>query len=207
MAEYVEGTPGTSVLGGSAPKQTDSRAHFDRLFRRYHKQAYGFAYRMTGNATDAEDLTQEAFLRAFRFFHRYRADWPFELWLYRIMSNRFIDGYRRQARSPALSLSRLQDPGGGHDDMLRDVADLKANPELIVVSRELDERIMGALTSLPAPIRRAVILADIEGLSYEEIGATMSCTLGTVRSRLNRGRRALRARLGAFGTRSSDSGL
>ncbi len=189
---------------GQAPAQADTaapepgsrRAEFDRLVERYHKQAYNIAYRMTGNHADAEDLAQEAFVRAFRFFGNYRRDWPFDNWLYKIMSNLFVDGLRRRPKAPMQSLDQPLDLGSG--DMYLEIPDLGANPERMVMAHELDEYIQRALNLLPADFRMTVILADIEGLSYEEISAAMSCSLGTVRSRLHRGRKLLRAKIAAF---------
>ncbi len=193
MAEMAEATPGR--LG--AVSGTSRRGEFDRLVERYHKQAYNIAYRMTGNHADAEDLTQEAFVRAFRFFGNYRRDWPFDNWLYKIMSNLFVDDLRRRPKAHLQSLDQPLDLGGGGDVFL-EIPDAGANPERMVMSHELDERLQRALNSLPADFRMTVILADIEGMSYEEISTAMQCSLGTVRSRLHRGRKLLRGKVTAF---------
>jgi RNA polymerase sigma-70 factor (ECF subfamily) len=176
----------------------DRRAEFDRLVQRYHRQAYNVAYRMTGNAADAEDLTQEAFVRAFRFFGNYRRDWPFDNWLYKIMSNLFVDGLRRKPKAPLQSLDQPLDRGGRGEDVFLEVPDAAADPERMVMSRELDEGIQRALSALPQDFRMTVVLADMEGLSYEEISAAMGCSLGTVRSRLHRGRKLLRSKITLF---------
>ena len=195
MAELVEAAPGH--LGIAAQEQTSRRAEFDRLVERYHKQAYKIAYRMTGNHADAEDLTQEAFVRAFRFFGNYRRDWPFDNWLYKIMSNLFVDDLRRRPKAHLQSLDQPLDLSGTGDVFL-EIPDSGSNPERLVMSHELDEHIQRALTSLPNDFRMTVILADIEALSYEEISAAMNCSLGTVRSRLHRGRKLLRAKIASF---------
>jgi len=170
------------------------KEEFDTLIRQHHKHAYNVAYRMTGNHADAEDLTQEAFLRAFRFFGNYRRDWP----LYKIMSNLFVDDLRRRPRSKAQSLDQPINTGSGGDEVYLEIPDVASNPENIVMRGELDGHIQKALNSLPKDFRMTVILADIEGLSYEEISEAMHCSLGTVRSRLHRGRKLLRSKIEAF---------
>lgn len=195
MAEVAEAVPGQ--LGIITREQPSRRAEFDRLVERYHKQAYNIAYRMTGNHADAEDLTQEAFVRAFRFFGNYRRDWPFDNWLYKIMSNLFVDDLRRRPKAHLQSLDQPLDLSGSGDVYL-EIPDAGANPERMVMSHELDEHIQRALNGLPNDFRMTVILADIEGMSYEEISVAMKCSLGTVRSRLHRGRKLLRAKIAAF---------
>jgi RNA polymerase sigma-70 factor (ECF subfamily) len=178
------------------------KREFDNLVRRYHKQAYNIAYRLTGNHTDAEDLTQEAFVRAFRFFDNYRRDLPFENWLYRIMSNLFVDDLRRRPKARVQSLDApVGNDATSESNAFLEIPDTREEPERVVLHEELDERIQKALASLPADFRMTVILADIEGMSYEEISETMGCSLGTVRSRLHRGRKLLRNKLAGFGVR------
>lgn len=171
------------------------RAEFDDLVRRHHRQAYNIAYRMAGNAADAEDLTQEAFLRAYRFFHHYNRNLPFENWLYRIISNVFIDEVRRKPKFRSQSLDQPLAGTSGDSAIRMEIADETADPERVLLHTELDEPLQRALNTLPVEFRHAVILADIEGMSYEEIAEAMSCSLGTVRSRLHRGRKLLRNRI------------
>ena len=174
----------------------NDRKEFDALVNRCHRQAYNIAYRLTGNHADAEDLTQESFLRAYRFFDRYNREMPFENWLYRIMSRVFIDELRKRPRFKIQSLDQpLHTGDGGDADVLLEIPDLESNPEQMTLSDTLDEHLQRALNTLPEEFRTAVILADIEGLSYEEIAETMNCSLGTVRSRLHRGRKLLRHKL------------
>lgn len=198
MAEWVEGAATPLAVLGQAEEKVNRRAEFDRLVQRYHKQAYNIAYRMTGNHADAEDLTQEAFVRAFRFFGNYRRDWPFDNWLYKIMSNLFVDDLRRKPKARLHSLDQPLDLGGRSEEVFLEIPDPQANPERMVMSQELDENIQRALSCLPQDFRLTVILADIEGLSYEEISAAMRCSLGTVRSRLHRGRKLLRNKIAQF---------
>jgi RNA polymerase sigma-70 factor (ECF subfamily) len=177
----------------SSVAEREDRRVFDELVQRHHKQAYNIAYRMTGNPADAEDLTQEAFIRAFRFFGQYKRELPFDSWLYKIMSNVFVDTLRRRPKAQIRSLDQPINTEDGEATM--EIADPSDGPEETVVSREMDHRIQKALDSIPPDFRLAVIYADIEGLSYEEVADAMGCSIGTVRSRLHRGRKLLRERL------------
>ncbi len=177
-------------------KNDRSEQEFDHLVRRCHKQAYNVAFRLTGNHADADDLTQETFLRAFRFFNKYNRDMPFENWLYRIMSRVFIDEIRKKPKYKTQSLDQpINVANSGDREILFEIPDFESNPEHALLSDMLDEQLQTALNALPEEFRIAVILADIEGLSYEEISESMSCSLGTVRSRLHRGRKLLRSKL------------
>lgn len=195
MADVVEATAGTLLVTNAADERSNRRNEFDRLVQRYHKQAFNIAYRMTGNHADAEDLTQEAFVRAFRFFGNYRRDWPFDNWLYKIMSNLFVDDLRRKPKARMQSLDQPLDLGGKSEEVFLEIPDATNNPERLVMTDQLEEHIQRALNALPPDFRMTVILADIEGMSYEEISTTMRCSLGTVRSRLHRGRKLLRAKI------------
>lgn len=191
----------TKVLGRDMSETGDTNSRFrefDSLVRKYQKQAYNIAYRMTGNHADAEDLTQEAFVRAYRFFGRYRRDWPFDNWLYKIMTNLFVDNLRRKPKAKVQSLDQPIDFGDKSDDIFLEVPDVRSNPERLMMSHELDGHIQQALNALPADFRMTVILSDIEGMSYDEVSEAMHCSLGTVRSRLHRGRKQLRDKILAF---------
>jgi len=176
--------------------RSEDRKEFDALVQRYHKQAYNIAYRMAGNHADAEDLTQEAFIRAFRFFGQYRRELPFDSWLYKIMSNVFIDTLRRRPKAKIRSMDQpvLTDEG----EAPFDVADPGIGPEDEVLSGEMDNRIQAALATIAEAFRLTVIYADIEGLSYEEIAEVTNTNIGTVRSRLHRGRKLLRNKLKGY---------
>jgi RNA polymerase sigma-70 factor (ECF subfamily) len=192
----VEATKVELTETAASVAQKEDRQAFDELVQRYHKQAYNIAYRMTGNHADAEDLIQEAFIRAFRFFAQYKRELPFDSWLYKIMSNVFVDMLRRR---PKAHIRSLDQPIATEDgEALLEIADTASGPEEQVMSREMDSRIQAALNSIPEDFRLAVIYADIEGLSYEEIADAMSCSIGTVRSRLHRGRKLLRTRLKTY---------
>ena len=177
----------------TAACQREDRKIFDELVHRYHRQAYNVAYRMTGNHTDAEDLTQDTFLKAYRFFRKYKRSMPFDNWLYRIMSNTFVDRLRRR---PKVHMRSLDEPIQHEEgETALDLPDVTDGPEAIALSRELDAEMQSVLNTLPKDFRLAVVLSDIEGLSYEEISEVTNCSVGTVRSRLHRGRKLLRERL------------
>ena len=173
------------------------RAEFDSLVHRCHRQAYNIAYRLTGNHADAEDLTQEAFLRAYRFFDRYNRSMPFENWLYRIISNVFIDEVRKKPRAKSQSLDQPLANTNSESEVRLEIPDVSSDPEQMMLQIELDAPLQETLSTLPPDFRKTVVLADVEGMSYEDISDTMGCSLGTVRSRLHRGRKMLRNRLQA----------
>ncbi|CAA9378357.1 MAG: Alternative RNA polymerase sigma factor SigE [uncultured Nocardioides sp.] len=151
--------------------------HSDRVFR--------LAYRLTGNRHDAEDLTQEVFVRVFRSLDTYTPG-TFEGWLHRITTNLFLDGARRKQRIRFDALS---------DERAARLASDVLPPETALTDRTFDDDVEAALATLPPDFRAAVVLCDVEGLTYEEIAAIMDAKLGTVRSRIHRGRSMLRKAL------------
>jgi len=161
---------------------------WDELVREHGDRVYRLAYRLSGNAQDAEDLTQETFIRVFRSLQNYQPG-TFEGWLHRITTNLFLDMVRRRNRIRMEALPEDYDrvPASG------------PNPEEIYHDARLGADLQSALDSLGPEYRAAVVLCDIEGLSYEEIGATLGVKLGTVRSRIHRGRQALREYLREHG--------
>lgn len=178
---------GQMIRALSSSKE-ERAASFDQYMASTHRQAYAVAYRLTGNVVEAEDLMQETFLRAYRFFHRYDPSMPFSGWLFRIMTNLHIDQVRKKKRFRMVSLE--SDPNGDYE--ARQVADPNARADQAVLSESLEEPLQLALQSTNADFRMAVILADIEGLSYEEIAEIMETSVGTVRSRIHRGRKQVK---------------
>jgi len=168
-----------------------SDGDFEQLLKKTHKQAYGLAYRLTGNVTEAEDLVQETYLRAFRFFHRYDHALPFASWIYRIMTNNYVDSLRRKGRIRTTSL----DQTGSDRAASWEIADSRPSPDHLMLERSMDEPVQNALMSLNPDFRMAVILADVDDMAYEEIAEIMGTSVGTVRSRIHRGRRQLREHL------------
>ncbi len=151
--------------------------HSDRVYR--------LALRLTGNRHDAEDLTQEVFVRVFRSLHTYTPG-TFEGWLHRITTNLFLDQARRRQRIRFDALS---------DERAARLTSPSPAPETAYADQLLDDDVATALASLPPDFRAAVVLCDIEGLSYEEIAEILGAKLGTVRSRIHRGRALLRTAL------------
>ncbi|WP_017541832.1 MULTISPECIES: RNA polymerase sigma factor SigE [Nocardiopsis] len=148
-------------------------------------RVYRLAFRLTGNKHDAEDLTQEVFIRVFRSLSTYTPG-TFEGWLHRITTNLFLDMARRKARI------RFEGLADNADERLQG---REPSPAQSYDDRHFDADIQAALDALPAEFRAPVVLCDIEGLSYEEIAATLGVKLGTVRSRIHRGRAQLRKAL------------
>jgi RNA polymerase sigma-70 factor (ECF subfamily) len=154
---------------------------------------YSAALRLTRNPSDAEDLLQETFLRAYRGFHQFQEGTNLKAWLYRILMNTFINSYRKKQREPRTIsddevedwylYSRMADEG------------LEPSAETSVIESLPDEDVQEALQSLPEQFRVAVLLADVEGFSYKEIAEITDVPIGTVMSRLHRGRKALEKRL------------
>jgi RNA polymerase sigma-70 factor (ECF subfamily) len=164
---------------------------FESLIKDAYKPAYGLAYRLTGNAAEAEDLVQESFVRAYRFFHRFDESLPFTSWLYRIMTNAHIDSVRRRGRLKTTSL----EASGNDGSTTWDLPDLDASPDRQMLVNALDEPVQKALLSMTPEFRTAVLLADVEGLAYEEVAEIMRTSVGTVRSRIHRGRKQIRLHL------------
>lgn len=167
------------------------RVLFENLMRRTYRQAYSFAVKLSGNSAEAEDLVQETYVRAYRFFHRYDETLPFTNWLYRIMSNAHIDMVRRRQRIKTSSLEQ-QGPNGASTI---DVPDSAATAERAMIDESMGEHVEDALAHMTPEFRTAVLLADVEGMAYEEIADVMRTSVGTVRSRIHRGRKQLRRHL------------
>jgi RNA polymerase sigma-70 factor (ECF subfamily) len=170
--------PADAVLEWTPPS-------WDEVVREHSARVYRLAYRLTGNRHDAEDLTQEVFVRVFRSLSSYTPG-TFEGWLHRITTNLFLDQVRRKQR---IRFDSLPDDAGDK------LAGSDLGPERAWEHNNLDHDVQAALDTLPPEFRAAVVLCDIEGLSYEEIAATLDVKLGTVRSRIHRGRSQLRAAL------------
>jgi RNA polymerase sigma-70 factor (ECF subfamily) len=171
--------------------QVDQGALFEGLMRKTHRQAYSLAYRLTGNSAEAEDLVQESFVRAFRFFGKYDQSMPFSSWLYRIMTNAHIDSVRRKGKLKTTSLEQ----GGADGGTTWEVPDLDSSPDRTMLNDALDEPVQMALSAMTPEFRMAVLLADVEGMAYEEIAEVMRTSVGTVRSRIHRGRKQIRKHL------------
>ncbi|MBB0967999.1 RNA polymerase sigma factor SigE [Dietzia aerolata] len=181
--EAVVGTARFDATGdvSDMPSWSDLVAqHGDRVYR--------LAFRLSGNAHDAEDITQEAFIRVFRSLDKYKPG-TFEGWMHRIVTNLFLDLARRRARIRFEALPEDAERVPGRE----------RSPEQVLSEESFDPVLQTALANLSPEFRAAVVLSDIEDLSYEEVGRILGVKMGTVRSRIHRGRAALRAELEAAG--------
>ena len=158
---------------------------WDEVVEQHSDRVYRLAYRLTGNQHDAEDLTQEVFVRVFRSLDSYTPG-TFEGWLHRITTNLFLDQARRKQKIRFDALS---------DERASRLASSAATPDAAYADQMFDDDIESALATLPPDFRAAVVLCDVEGLSYEEIAEILDAKLGTVRSRIHRGRAMLRRAL------------
>jgi len=158
---------------------------WDEIVEQHSDRVYRLAYRLTGNRHDAEDLTQEVFVRVFRSLHTYTPG-TFEGWIHRITTNLFLDQARRKQRIRFDALS---------DERAARLASTDAAPDTAYAEGTFDDDVEAALAALPPDFRAAVVLCDIEGLSYEALAGILGAKIGTVRSRIHRGRGLLRTAL------------
>jgi RNA polymerase sigma-70 factor, ECF subfamily len=174
-------------------EQLADRARFERDVIPFMGQLYPAALRMTRNPNDAEDLIQETFAKAFAGFHQFKPDTNLRAWLHRILSNTFINSYRKKRREPVqdLGFDFQEDWQTGNDPLSPPVASAEAQ----ALERLADSEILIALRELPAEFRIAIYLADVEGYPYRQIADMMGIPIGTVMSRLHRGRAKLKHRL------------
>jgi RNA polymerase sigma-70 factor (ECF subfamily) len=153
---------------------------------------YSFARHLTGNPNDADDLVQDTFLKAYKFWDKYEKGTNIRAWLFRIMKNSYINRYRKEVKEPNLvDFDEIQEFYTSLKEVTNDEQDLEAK----IFSGILDDDVSKALDSLPPDFKTVVILCDIEGLSYEEIADFIDIPVGTVRSRLHRGRKMLQSHL------------
>lgn len=155
---------------------------------------YNAALRLTNNSADAEELVQDTFLKAFRFSNRFEQGTNLKAWLFRIQTNTFINNYRRKEHERRYQERTPSDPL--YDEILdREAQEFASNPETHAFSKFFKEELERSLEHLPEEFRLVIVLADIEGFSYKEISEMVCCPIGTVMSRLHRGRRMLQREL------------
>jgi RNA polymerase sigma-70 factor (ECF subfamily) len=181
-------------LSGGPSEETEEqrRARFERDAMPLMPQLYSAALRLTRNPSDAEDLVQEAYLRAYRGFGGFTPGTNLKAWLYRILTNTFINSYRKKQRQPVTVLENEIPDWYLYDHLADDSSGGEtASAEAQVLERMPDEDVQAALDALPETFRMAVWLADVEGFAYKEIAEILDIPIGTVMSRLHRGRKSL----------------
>jgi RNA polymerase sigma-70 factor (ECF subfamily) len=165
----------------------------------YRDQLFKSALRMTRSVEDAEDLLQETYLKAYKYYERFAEGTNFKAWLFKIMKNTFINTYRkRKLRPPKVDFDDVQE---GLEETLAEHTHSASHPEAAVAAREIDSEVRKALLALPHDYKMVVLLADLEGFAYKEIAHILEVPVGTVMSRLYRGRRMLERSLLSFGRR------
>jgi RNA polymerase sigma-70 factor (ECF subfamily) len=190
----------TDATPETAPEQgvADVRALFEEQALQYMDQLYAAAMRMTKNPADAADLVQETFVKAYTAFGQFQQGTNLKAWLYRIQTNTFINNYRKNQRNPYQgTIDDLEDwQLGGAESVTQSLSTRSAEAEAI--DHLPDSAVKDALQSIPEDFRLAVYFADVEGFSYQEIADIMKTPVGTVMSRLHRGRRMLREKLADY---------
>ncbi|MFO7639353.1 MAG: sigma-70 family RNA polymerase sigma factor [bacterium] len=168
---------------------------FEELVRRHERKVYNIAYRMLSNPEDASEALQDTFLRAYRFLNKFEFKSQFFTWLYRIATNVSLTRLRRRKSPVVMSLDQ---PIGDSGDMIFEIPDDQFSPDLLYKRRELQRRLQQAVDGLPEDYRTVVVLRDLEGLSNEEVSKVLNLSVAAVKSRLHRGRMALREKLGSY---------
>lgn len=204
----VAGKPEAAEGASGAAPETDAerKLRFEREALQYVDQLYAAALRMARNPADAEDLVQEAYMKAFSAFHQYKPGTNLKAWLYRILTNTYIDVYRKRQREPQqANTDTVEDwqlaQAGAHDSKGLESAETEA------LSHLPDSNIKEALQAIPEDFRMAVYYSDVEGFSYKEISEIMDTPIGTVMSRLHRGRKLLRDLLSDYATDRGITGI
>ena len=179
-------------------RQTDlTRGEFEELALKHLDPLYSAALRLTKNDRDAEDLVQDTFLRAYRFFDKFERGTNMKAWLFKILTNTFINRYRRSVKERNIVEGSERD--AVHERFVsREAAEYAANPEQFFFDRLLSDDVLKAVDSLPIDFRLVVILADLQEFSYREVAEILDVPVGTVMSRLYRGRRLLQKALASY---------
>ncbi len=172
---------------------------FQALAFEHVDSLYNTALRMTKNALDAEDLLQDVYLRAFRFFHRFEKGTNFKAWIFKILTNTYINQYRKKINKPYhVDLEKIK---YNYDNKEATVQTSSQESERLDYETLFDDEIKNALQQIPDEFRVVVLLADVESFSYKEVAKIIGCPIGTVMSRLSRGRKQLQNYLREYATK------
>ena len=165
---------------------------FETIVKRYEKMIYNLAFTKTQNRENAQDISQECFLRAYKMLRSYRTDSAFSTWIYKICQNLIFDFFRKNKKMKTVSLS-FSDDGIGDDEIKeKDIADYDSEPSEQIIREEKIQKIREIINSLPEDLKEIIVLRDLQNLSYTQISEMLGVEIGTVKSRLNRAREKLK---------------
>jgi len=201
MSRLTEVLPATRQSFFSQRKEKTLKDEFERVALAHLSGLYRAAFYLTKNEAEAEDLVQETYLRAFRFFNNFEPGTNCKVWLLTILRNLFINRYRQKTRAPE-TLDWEKVKHSDQSSLGQNEKSYTGNPESLVSSKDMVHKIGTVLKELPEEFRVAIILVDIGELTYEEAGEVMGCPIGTVRSRVSRGRRILQVALMSYAVES-----
>lgn len=184
---------------------TEQESRFRESMNRSYRKVFNLAYRLAGNRSDAEDLTQEAFYRAYRNFESYQGDRPFENWIFRIVTRLYLDFKRtKKRRVSTVSYDSPVTAEGSEAQVYFETADKRPNPEQVLLEKSVDARLEWSMQKLTQEQRELIHLADIQGIPYKEIAEKLNAPVGTVRSRLHRAHKALKTWFENYGNQKID---
>lgn len=176
-------------------RRPGKRRDFEEVAVPHLDALYGAACRLTRNPRDAEDLVQDAMVRAYRFWDSFEKNSNCKAWLFKILTNTFINSYQKKKRGREVLSAAAAEQKATDGVLVQQSSLSQRDPRNILIDQTISDQVVNALEALPADFRLAVVLCDLEGLSYKEIAEIMDCPIGTVMSRLYRGRRLLKKSL------------
>ena len=163
---------------------------FEKLIKQYQKRAFNISYRMLGNVEDAKDVTQDSFIKIYKSIRKFKGQSSFSTWLYKVVTNTCLDFIRKRDKHKVYSYDQPSETEDG--EIIREFADLKNNTEEIVERKLLKDTVNKAINLLSENHKTMIVLRDIRGFSYDQIAQILTCSQGTVKSRMNRARHVLK---------------